>query len=67
MLQNNYYILVIFDLDINDEVSLTTDRIIMYRTSNKMTPYQINSKKDLLDFACFSDDALCESTFAVEI
>ena len=38
------YILVTFDLDLNDDISITIDRIIMYRISNKMTRYYLNSK-----------------------
>ena len=35
-----------FDLDMNDDISITIDRIVMYLISNKMTRCQLNSKID---------------------
>ena len=50
--QNNY-ILVTFDLDMNDDISITIDRIIMYCISNKMTRCQLISKKDRMSIVSF--------------
>jgi hypothetical protein len=37
----------------NDDISITTDWIIMYRISNKMTQCQLNSTKDRMSIVSF--------------
>ena len=37
----------------NDDISITTDWIIMYRISNKMTQCQLNSTKDRMSIVLF--------------
>ena len=49
----NNYILVTFDLDMNDDILITIDRSIMYHISNKMTRCQLISKKDRMSIVSF--------------
>ena len=50
-LQKNY-ILVTFELRMNVDVSIAINQIIMYRISNNISWYQLNSKEDHIIFIC---------------